>query len=210
MERHAGTKATGIADGVLECSDGSRVPYDRLLLATGGRARRLPYAAGHDHVHTLRGLGDVPALRADLESGGPLLVIGAGPLGLEVAASARSKGIGVTVLESGAEPLRRSLPAPLRRAVLRLHRSHGTRVHTGVTLTGLAPRGGALVATARDGRSRQAHTVLVACGIRSDAELAARAGLAVGDGIVVDATGASRDRSRTCVTPPARARLFDR
>ncbi|MGW2618034.1 NAD(P)/FAD-dependent oxidoreductase [Streptomyces sp. NPDC001500] len=193
IELRTGLKATGIAAGVLECSDGSRVPYDRLLLATGGRARRLPYAAGHDHVHTLRGLSDVTALRADLESGGPLLVIGAGLVGLEVAASARSKGLDVTVLEAGAEPLRRVLPAPLRRAVLELHRSHGTRVHTGVTLTGLASRGGTLVATAQDGRSWQARTVLVAVGIRPDVELAARAGLAVGDGIVVDALGASSD-----------------
>ncbi|MFJ5999718.1 NAD(P)/FAD-dependent oxidoreductase [Streptomyces sp. NPDC092370] len=193
IELRTGTKVTSITDGTLECSDGSRQPYDRLLLATGGRARSLPYAAGHDHVHTLRGLSDVPALRADLESGRPLLVIGAGLVGLEVAASARSKGLDVTVLEAGAEPLRRVLPAPLRRAVLKLHRAHGTRVHTGVTLTQLARRDGMLMAIARDGRSWHAHTVLVSVGIRPDVELAARAGLDVGDGIIVDAFGASSD-----------------
>ncbi|MER6469699.1 NAD(P)/FAD-dependent oxidoreductase [Streptomyces collinus] len=193
IELRTGTKVTSIADGTLECSDGSRARYDRLLLATGGHARSLPYDAGHDHVHTLRGLSDVPALHADLETGGPLLVIGAGLVGLEVAAGARSKGLDVTVLEAGAEPLQRVLPAPLRRAVVELHQTHGTRVHTGVTLTGLVPRDGMLVATARDGRSWQAHTVLVAVGIRPDVELATRAGLDVDDGILVDALGASSD-----------------
>jgi NADPH-dependent 2,4-dienoyl-CoA reductase/sulfur reductase-like enzyme len=193
IELRTGTKVTSIVDSTLECSDGSRLPYDRLLLATGGRARSLPYAAGHDHVHTLRGLSDVPALRADLESGGPLLVIGAGLVGLEVAASARSAGLDVTVLEAAAEPLGRVLPAPLCRAVLELHRAHGTRVHTGVTLTRLTRRDGMLVATARDGRNWHASTVLVAVGMRPDVELAARAGLDVGDGILVDALGTTSD-----------------
>ncbi|MEU4885827.1 MULTISPECIES: NAD(P)/FAD-dependent oxidoreductase [Streptomyces] len=193
IELRTGTKVTGLAGGALECSDGSRLPYDRLLLATGGRARTLPFTAGHDRVHTLRGLGDVPALRADLESGGPLLVIGAGLVGLEVAASARLSGLDVTVLEAGAEPLRRVLPGHLRRAVLELHRAHGTRVHTGVALTRLARRDGMLVATARDGRSWHAHTVLIAAGMRPDVELAARAGLDVGDGIRVDALGTTSD-----------------
>lgn len=193
IELRTGTKVTGIADGTLECSDGGRLPYDRLLLATGGRARTLPYAAGHDHVHTLRGLSDVPALRADLESGGPLLVIGAGLVGLEVAASARSAGLDVTVLEADAEPLRRVLPTHLRHAVLELHRAHGTRVHTDVTLIRLTRRDGMLVATARDGRNWHAHTVLIAVGMRPDIELAAQAGLDVGDGILVDALGATSD-----------------
>ncbi|MFI1562241.1 NAD(P)/FAD-dependent oxidoreductase [Streptomyces sp. NPDC020490] len=193
IELRTGTKVTGIVGGVLECADGSRLPYDRLLLATGGRARTLPYAAEDDHVHTLRRLGDVPALRADLESGGPLLVVGAGLLGLEAAASARAAGLDVTVLEAAAEPLRRVLPARLRHAVLDLHRAHGTQVHTGVALTGLTRRDGVLVATARDGRSWHAHTVLVAAGLRPDVELAARAGLDVDDGILVDALGTTSD-----------------
>ncbi|MFD1662526.1 NAD(P)/FAD-dependent oxidoreductase [Streptomyces caeni] len=191
VELRTGTAVTGIGDGALELADGSRQPYDRLLLATGGRARTLPYAAGHDHVHTLRRLGDVPALRADLESGGPLLVIGAGLVGLEVAASARSMGVDVTVVEAAPEPLRRVLPAHLRRAVLELHRAHGTRVHTGVAIKHLVRRGGTLVATAHDGRSWQAHTVLVAVGILPQTALAARAGLEVDDGILVDAYGAT-------------------
>ncbi|MEU5045920.1 NAD(P)/FAD-dependent oxidoreductase [Streptomyces griseorubiginosus] len=193
IELRTGTKVTGIADGTLECSDGSRLPYDRLLLATGGRPRALPFTTGHDHVHTLRGLSDVPALRADLESGGPLLVIGAGLVGLEVAASARCAGLDVTVLEADAEPLRRVLPAHLRRAVLELHRAHGTRVLTGVALTRLARRDDMLVATAQDGRNWHAHTVLVAAGMRPDIELAARAGLEVGDGILVDTLGTTSD-----------------
>ncbi|MGK3943906.1 FAD-dependent oxidoreductase [Streptomyces caeruleatus] len=194
IELRTGTRVTDVSGGVLECSDGSRLPYDRLLLATGGRARILPYATGHDRVHTLRGLDDVPALRADLMSGGPLLVVGAGLVGLEVAASARSAGLDVTVLEAEAEPLRRVLPAPLRRAVLELHRAHGTRVHTGVTLTGLTRRdGGMLAAASADGRSWDAHTVLAAAGMRPDVELAARAGLDAGDGIRVDAFGATSD-----------------
>ncbi|NBM14185.1 FAD-dependent oxidoreductase [Streptomyces sp. GC420] len=189
IELLTGTKVTGLDADALRLADGSQLPYDRLLLATGGRARTLPQAVGLDHVHTLRTLGDVAALRADLQPGGPLLVVGAGLVGLEVAATARAMGCQVTVLESSLQPLGRVLPARLRQEVMELHRAHGVRIHTDVRLERLDRHGDTLVATDHEGTLWEAQTVLVAVGMTPETTLARQAGLDLADGIVVDAYG---------------------
>ncbi|QMV21317.1 NAD(P)-binding protein [Streptomyces sp. SCUT-3] len=191
VELLTGTAVTGLDASALHFADGSRLPCDRLLLATGARPRTLPRAAGLDRVHTLRTLDDLPALRGDLASGGPLLVVGAGLVGLEVAATARQAGCEVTVLEAADRPLGRVLPPVLGRAVADLHRANGVRVHTGVGLRSLARHGDTLVATGHDGTEWTAAAVLVAVGTVPETALAERAGLAVADGIVVDRYGAT-------------------
>lgn len=191
IELHTHTTVTGIEDRALLFADGTRLGWDRLLLATGGRARTLPQVAGHDHVHTLRTLDDLADLRADLEAGGPLLVIGAGLVGLEVAATARRMGLDVTVVEAAREPLCRILPSRLRKAVVELHRSHGVEVHTDVRLQRVSRHGRTFTASAQDGRGWHASTILVAVGILPRVELAVQAGVETGDGILVDPYGAT-------------------
>ncbi|HEY0560232.1 MAG TPA: FAD-dependent oxidoreductase [Frankiaceae bacterium] len=178
-------------------SGGRRLRYDRLLLAPGGRPRWLPGAgrtAPQPHVHTLRTLADVPALQADLTPGAHLLVVGAGLVGAEVAASARALGCDVTLLEAAPTPLPRLLPPVLAAGYAGLHRAHGVTLHTGVHLERLdGTAGSGVVATATDGRRWRADAALVAVGMVPRVGLAARAGLAVDTdgpgGILVDAYG---------------------
>ncbi|MEV6841605.1 FAD-dependent oxidoreductase [Streptomyces sp. NPDC051133] len=191
IELHTHTKVKEIRDRRLLLADGNFLTFDRLLLATGGQARTLPHVIRDERVHTLRTLDDLTYLRSDLMEGGSLLVIGAGLVGLEVAATARTMGLDVTVLEAAAEPLRRTLPRQLRQAIVQLHGSHGVEIHTGVHLANMGRHGKLLYASSSDGRTWKAHTVLVAAGVQPRAELAIKAGLKTDDGIIVDEYGAT-------------------
>ncbi|MQY08818.1 NAD(P)/FAD-dependent oxidoreductase [Actinomadura macrotermitis] len=184
-----GTAVTGFDATHVTLTGGARLPYGRLLLATGGRPRRLPRTAGVPDAHTLRTLTDAEALRADLRPGARVLVIGAGLVGLEVAASARALGCEVTVLEAAHRPLARVLPAGLADAVLALHRERGVRVHTGVRLESVTRQGGTVMATATGGEHWAADVLVEATGMLPATELAEQAGLRVDGGITVDAYG---------------------
>ncbi|MEU8896099.1 FAD-dependent oxidoreductase [Nocardia sp. NPDC048505] len=164
---------------------GEALDYDRLLLATGARARRLEQ---HQpvRVRCLRGAGDVAELRAAIDAG-PLLVIGAGLVGLEVAATARGLGGQVHVLNASAAPLERVVPARVSAMIAALHAEHGVRIDNDVRLAGVEQidtRG--VVATDVRGRTWTGASALVAIGAEPDTALARTAGLAVGDGILVD------------------------
>lgn len=163
------------------------LPYDRLLLATGAYPRPWPSAHRLAGVHTLRTLGQARALSRQLTPGARLLVIGAGMIGLEVAACARVRDCQVTVIEAAPHPLAHLLPAEVSAPLTALHRARGVGLHTFVHLQDLsAGDNGVLTATDRSGRSWEADVVVVATGTRANAELAGEAGLAVDDGIVVD------------------------
>ncbi|PXX58672.1 NAD/ferredoxin-dependent reductase-like protein [Nocardia tenerifensis] len=167
----------------LDLDDGSRLRYHRLLLATGGRARRVP---GMDGARTLRTQAEALALREELAGKPSLLVIGAGLIGLEVAATARSLGCEVTVLEMSGVPLARIAPPWLGGVYATLHRSNGVDLHLGVRLSEVTETADGVVATAEDGRSWSAEVAVAALGMVPETELAVRAGLAVQGGIVVD------------------------
>ncbi|MBF6136787.1 FAD-dependent oxidoreductase [Nocardia otitidiscaviarum] len=175
----------------VRLSDGTMLGYDRLLLATGARPRRLPGAARN--VHTLRGVADVNPLRAAAFDGGSLLIVGAGLIGCEVAATLAGLGVRVTVLHAGPTPLDRVVPAVVGEYYRRLHADHGVRIHTDVLLDRLDDTDTGVLATAADGRTWSAPTALIAIGATPNTDLAAAAGLAVADGILVD------DRHRTSV-----------
>ncbi|MEU6562429.1 NAD(P)/FAD-dependent oxidoreductase [Nocardia nova] len=168
------------------CEDGTALAYDALIIATGGRARRL--ASMPPDAHHVRHLHDAAPLRTRLTPPGTasLLVIGGGLVGMEVAASARAAGADVTVLEAGERVLERALPGPVAEALTGLHRERGVVVHTGVRLEEVTRAGGRTRASARDGREWVADAVVVAVGMTPNDELASRAGLTVDDGIVVD------------------------
>lgn len=129
-----GRQTVGLDTGrrALLLCDGTELSYTALLVATGAEARRLPPAEGLSGVHYLRSQRDAGNLAASLQGGGRITVIGAGFIGLEVAATARSLGLGVTVLEAAPAALTRVLGSRGGELVTRLHRERGVEFHFGV------------------------------------------------------------------------------
>lgn len=178
----------------VQLVDGERVAYDQLLIATGGRARSPWTSPG---IRTLRSLADVPQLQGELAAGTSIIVVGAGLIGSEIAASACGLGCEVTLLETAPLPLPRLLPPELAQMYVDLHKSEGTDLHTGVTVESVAAVPGAdgeTVVRADDGRSWSAAVVVVAVGMLPNIEIAEAAGIEIaapadGGGITVDAYG---------------------
>lgn len=167
----------------VRLSDGTEIGYDSLLLATGARPRELPGAG--TGVHTLRGRADVAIVRAAIDAGS-LLIVGAGLIGCEVAATATALGAKVTVLDAGPTPLDRTAPAIVGEFVRKLHADNGVEIHSDVLLTGFEHADGEVKATAGDGRTWSARAALLAIGAVPNTALATAAGIAVSDGILVD------------------------
>ncbi|MFF7469951.1 FAD-dependent oxidoreductase [Streptomyces sp. NPDC008092] len=177
--------------------DGTLVRYDKLLLATGAEPRRLDIP-GTDlaGVHHLRRLAHAERLKGVLAAlgrdNGHLVIAGAGWIGLEVAAAARTYGAEVTVIEHGQTPLHSVLGPELGSVFARLHEEHGVRFRFGVRLTEIVGQDGmVLAARTDDGEEHPAHDVLAAIGAAPRVGLAEAAGLdladrAHGGGIVVD------------------------
>lgn len=177
----------------VRLSDGRIVPYGTLVLATGARARELPGAAP-DVLH-LRTIGDSAALRSRLVAGQSLTVIGAGLIGLEVAAAARELGVSVVAIEAGAYPMGRVVPRELGVHFLDIHRGRGVEILTGLSVRSMARSGGRAVLELSDGRSLVADTVLVAIGSVPNVAIAENCGLPCDDGILVDEFGRTSDAS---------------
>ncbi|BBX17076.1 pyridine nucleotide-disulfide oxidoreductase [Mycolicibacterium duvalii] len=168
-------------------SDGEPVAYDAVLLATGGRARTLPGHKPVDGVYVLRTIDDALAIRQHLGPGKRLLIVGAGFVGAELAASAAMLGTHVTALEAAGVPLGRGLPAALGEIYGRMHAAHGVDIRVNATVSEVVAGAGGLVATRlTDGTVFESDAVVVAIGLEPDVSLAAAAGLAVDNGIVVD------------------------
>jgi len=168
-------------------SDGEPVAYDAVLLATGGRARTLPGHKPVDGVHVLRTIDDALAIRQHLGPGKRLLIVGAGFVGAELAASAAMLGTHVTALEAAGVPLGRGLPAVLGEIYGRMHAAHGVDIRVNATVSEVVAGAGGLVVTRlTDGTVFESDAVVVAIGLEPDVSLAATAGLAVDNGIVVD------------------------
>ena len=163
----------------------SRIPYDRLLLTTGASARRLDVPGTTlPSVHYLRTMGESLALREALAPGDKrVVVIGAGWIGLEVAAAARSYGNDVTIVEPEAAPIYRAVGAELGEIFAELHRSHGVELLLGEGAN--AVREGSVL-TGGD-RELPADVVIIGIGAQPNSGLAQEAGLEVDNGIVVDA-----------------------
>jgi 3-phenylpropionate/trans-cinnamate dioxygenase ferredoxin reductase subunit len=191
IELRTGTTVTDLDTDAreLETSDGERIRFHRLLLATGAEPRRLDVAGAElDGVHYLRSLEDSDAIAARLRAGsGRVVVIGAGWIGAEVAASARQKGLDVALVEAAEVPLERVLGREVGEIYARLHRDNGVELHTG---TGVAAfEGPERVERVRlaDGSALDCDFAVVGVGVVPRTALAERAGLAVENGIVVSA-----------------------
>jgi 3-phenylpropionate/trans-cinnamate dioxygenase ferredoxin reductase subunit len=190
IEWIAGTRVAAIdrADRLVHLSDGRRIPYRAALLATGGRARTLAVpGADAPGVHLLRTLADARALAPRLVAGARVVVVGGGFIGLEAAASARTRGCAVAVLEAGPRLLGRNVPEGIAARVQALHERQGVGFRIGSPPTAVERAGHALCVHLADGSMLAADTVVVGIGIAPNVELAERAGLACANGIVVDA-----------------------
>lgn len=180
--------ALDTAQRTITLANGQVLPYQRLLLATGGSARSLNIpGADSPQVQTLRTLDDALLLAQRLGPGRRLLVVGGGFIGLEVAATARSCGMEVTLLEGATRLMGRAVPVDLAASALALHQAHGVDIRLGrlpTAIENLQP--GGVRVHLNDGSYVDTDTVLVGIGMKPATELAQAAGLAVAQGIVVD------------------------
>jgi 3-phenylpropionate/trans-cinnamate dioxygenase ferredoxin reductase subunit len=189
IELRLGRTATGLDPSRRELTldDGERLGYDALLIATGAEPRRLPIpGADLDGVLYLRTVGDSDALRERLDRGGAMVVVGAGWIGAEVAASARQRGLEVTVLDPLTVPLERVLGREMGAVYRDIHTDHGVRMLMGTGVEAIEGATSAERVRTSDGREIDCDVVVVGVGVLPRTDLAGQAGLAVEDGIVVD------------------------
>jgi NADPH-dependent 2,4-dienoyl-CoA reductase/sulfur reductase-like enzyme len=193
LEWRLGTRAVGldhVSRSVL-LGDGSAIRADGVVLATGARARRLPGSEGLDGVHVLRSLDDAISLREDLAAAERLVVIGAGFIGAEVASTARKLGLDVTVVETQPVPLAGPLGLEMGSVCAELHADHGTRLLTGIGVAGLVGTGRVEAVELADGTRLPADVVVVGIGAAPNIEWLADSGVALGNGVLTDARGAT-------------------
>ncbi|MGY1684648.1 NAD(P)/FAD-dependent oxidoreductase [Geodermatophilus sp. SYSU D00867] len=172
-------------------ADGSEVRADGVVLATGARARHLPGSRRLDGVHVLRSLDDAIALREDLAAGGRLVVNGAGFIGAEVASTARALGLDVTVVETQPVPLAGPLGTEMGAVCAGLHADHGTRLLVGTGVAALVGTGRVEAVELTDGTRVPADVVVVGIGAAPNTEWLAGSGVALGNGVLTDARGAT-------------------
>ena len=189
IELRLGRTAVELDVGASELTldDGQRLRYDRLLIATGAEPRRLSIPGGDlDGIHYLRTVADSDALRARLDDGGTVVVVGAGWIGAEVAASARQRGLDVTVVEPAAVPLERALGPELGAIYRDIHTDQGVRMLLGSGVEAFEGDGRVERVRVDDGSALDCDFAVVGVGVTPRTQLAEAAGLAVDDGILVD------------------------
>ena len=191
-----GSAATALdtATNIVTLASGESVRYDGLVIATGGTVRRLanqPEIAG---VHVLRTLDDAAALRGELAENARVVVIGAGFIGLEAAATATKRGAAVTVLEGLDAPLIRALGAEMGTAIGEVHRRHGVTVRCGVQVACIQGESHVTGVELSTGEVVPADVVIVGIGVSPATAWLEGSGLTLRDGVVCDAN--------LCAGPP--------
>jgi len=189
VELRLGSPATGLDTGAreVELADGERLPYERLVLATGAQARHLP-GERLPGVHALRTVDDARAVRDALDSGCRTVVVGAGFIGSEVASAARKRDLPVTVLEAAPMPLVRAVGEQMAPACAALHARHGTELRCGVGVTALEGDGRVERVVLSDGQVLPADLVVVGIGADPVTDWLQGSGLELDDGVVCDET----------------------
>jgi NADPH-dependent 2,4-dienoyl-CoA reductase/sulfur reductase-like enzyme len=172
-------------------ADGSRVGYDAAVIATGAQARSLPNPLQLTGVHVLRTLDDALAIKAALATHPRVAVVGAGFIGLEVAASCRKLGLSVDVIEPMALPLAAALGERVGQSVARLHTDHGVRWHLQTQVTALEGEGRVERLRLSNGETLEADLVVVGIGVVPATAWLEGSGVIVDQGVLCDATSAT-------------------
>ncbi len=175
----------------VELDDGDQVAYDGLVIATGAQVRRLRGQPELEGVYTLRTLDDALAIRQALTARPRVVVIGAGFIGAEVAASCRQLGLSVTMIEALEVPFAESLGATLGHKLLEVHRKHGVDVRVGVGVERVEGTTRVERVVLADGASVACDLVVVGIGVTPATKWLEGSGLSLGDGVVCDATCAA-------------------
>jgi len=190
IEVVSGQTVTGIdrARRTVRLANGETIAYGHLVLATGARNRPLPVPGSNlGGVLQLRSADDAEALKQRLPDLKRLVIIGAGFIGLEIAATASARGIAVTVLEATSRPMARALSEAMSEFFRNIHEKAGVHLVFGTAVTGICGEAGRATAVeTADGQKFDADLVVVGVGVLPNVELAAEAGLAVENGIIVD------------------------
>lgn len=178
------------ADKVVELHDGERVAFDGLVIATGATPRRLPNQPDLAGLFTLRTLDDALALRELLDARPKVVVIGAGFIGAEIAATCRARDLHVTVLEMLPQPMVRGLGPELGAVLAAIHRDHGVDLRTGVQVEAVLDDGAGQVVGVRlgDGTVIDADVVVVGVGVVPETGWLEGSGLTLDNGVVCDET----------------------
>jgi 3-phenylpropionate/trans-cinnamate dioxygenase ferredoxin reductase component len=196
LEQNARVEELEPAARRLRLRDGRTLAYDRLLLATGSRARALDVqGTGLADVHYLRTIADVDAITASLTAGARVLLVGAGYIGLEAAAVARQRGFEVTVLEAASRVMSRAVSAEVSAFYETCHRAAGVVLHCGAVVKALHGTTRVTAVETTDGRRFPCDVAIIGIGIVPNVELAAAAGLECSNGIVVDEFARTADPS---------------
>lgn len=185
-------EALDLADRCVELAGGERLRFDGLVIATGASPRTLPEVPRLAGLHVLRSLDDALALRSELERGPRVAVIGAGFIGAEVAASCRSLGLDVTMVEALALPLARGLDAETAELCAALHRDHGVDLRLGTSVERVEGASRVERLHLSDGTRLAADVVLVGIGVTPATAWLASSGLDLEDGVVCDETLATK------------------
>lgn len=189
VELHLDTQVTAINRDArtLSVEDGDDIVYDQLVLALGSRVRRLHIEGENlERVHYLRGIADVEAIRDDMEAGRRLVVIGAGYIGLEVAAVAHTAGLDVTVVEMADRVMSRTVSPEISDFYQIEHTNQGVKLRLSTSVSSLTGRKRVRSVVTSDGEEIPADIVIIGVGIVPNTELASAADLPVDDGIIVD------------------------
>ncbi|HEY6696869.1 MAG TPA: FAD-dependent oxidoreductase [Acidimicrobiales bacterium] len=193
LDWRLGTRAKGLDLDARQVvlDDGERLGFDGLVIATGATPRRLPGSEGLVGVHTLRTLDDCLAVRAEVDAGARrVVVVGAGFIGAEVAATCRTRGLDVTILEALRVPLGQALGEEMGAVLADVHRDHGVDVRLGTAVASLDGRDDGRVQRVRlaDGAAIEADLVVVGIGVVPNTAWLEGSGLTLDDGVVCDAT----------------------
>jgi 3-phenylpropionate/trans-cinnamate dioxygenase ferredoxin reductase component len=190
LEWHLGRRAVAIdvEQRTIALDDGAALAYTGCVIATGSSPRTIPGTPGLEGIHTLRTLDDALAIRADLEHAPRVVVVGAGFIGAEVAATCRGRALRVTMLEALPTPMVRGLGPMLGDVLGRLHRDHGVDLRTGVGVAGFD--GGPRVERVRldDGSAVDADVVVVGVGVAPATSWLEGSNVAIDNGVVCDET----------------------